>query len=296
MVTQASSAPTKQVPPDTLLTSLAMTRPLPTIGAALFVDDLETLAPWLIEGQRDVEIQDFIFPERLDGDWQMQVDRARTLLEGHTGRLGIHGPFMGFSIATPDPAIRAAVKQRLRQGLDIAVALGATQMVVHSPYTTWSYNNLDKDFGARTRMTEYCHLTMGDAVRQAEDHGITLVIENIEDKDPMDRLHLANSFETDAVAVSIDTGHAHYAHGTTGARPVDYFVTAAGDRLAHVHVQDADGYADRHWRPGMGTVNWHAVFAALATLPQSPHLVLELADNSQLRAGADWLIAQGLAR
>jgi sugar phosphate isomerase/epimerase len=272
-----------------------MSRPLPTIGAALFVDDLETLAPWLIEGQRDIEIQDFIFLDRLD-DCQPYIDRARALLAGHEGRLGIHGPFWGWSIATQDPDVRAVVKKRLRQGLDAATALGATQMVVHSPYTTWGYNNLDKDPGARERTIEYCHAAMADAVKQAEDSGITIVIENIEDKDPLDRLRLADSFGSPAVAVSIDTGHAHYAHGTTGAPPVDYYVRAAGERLAHVHIQDADGYADRHWRPGFGTVNWHAVFAALADLPQAPHLVLELADNSQIRAGADWLIAQGLAR
>ena len=273
-----------------------MNRPLPLIGAALYIHDLEELAPWLIEGHRDVEIQDFFMVELLEGDWQAAVDHARRLLDGHTGRKGIHGPFWGWSVATPDPDVRAVVQKRLRQGLDACAALGATQMVVHSPYTTWNYNNLDKDFGARTRMIEYCHASMGDAVRQAEDHGITLVLENIEDKDPVDRLHLANSFNSPAVAVSIDTGHAHYAHGTTGAPPVDYYVLAAGERLAHVHVQDADGYADRHWAPGKGTVNWNAVFAALATLPQEPHLVLELADNSQLRQGADWLIAQGLAR
>jgi sugar phosphate isomerase/epimerase len=273
-----------------------MSRDLPLIGAALFVKDLEALAPWLIEGQRDIEVQDFFSAEVLEGDWKGLVAETRRLLDGHTGRIGIHGPFWGFSVATPDPDVRDVVRKRLRQGLDACVALGGTHMVVHSPYTTWDYNNLDKDFGARTRVIEYSHAAMADAVRQAEDHGITLVIENIEDIDPLDRVHLARSFDSSAVAVSIDTGHAHYAHGSNGAPPVDYYVLAAGETLQHVHIQDADGYADRHWVPGEGTVRWHSVFAALATLPQSPRLVLELADNARLRDGANWLIAQGLAR
>lgn len=291
----ASSRPVTPLCQLTCL-ELAMPRPLPLIGAALYIEDLDHLAPWLIADQRDIEIQDFYRLELLAGDWQGAVEQAKKQLDGHTGRKGIHGPFWGWTVATPDPDVREVVKKRLRQGLDACIGLGATQMVVHSPYTTWNYNNLDKDFGARARMIDYSHAAMSDAVKLAEDHGITLVLENIEDKDPMDRLHLANSFNSPAVAVSIDTGHAHYAHGTTGAPPVDYYVLAAGERLQHVHIQDADGYADRHWAPGNGTVNWHAVFAALATLPQSPHLVLELADNRQIRQGADWLIAQGLAR
>jgi len=273
-----------------------MLNDLPTIGAALTVPDLETLAPWIIEGQRDVELQDFIAIEMLDGDWHPVVRRALDLLDGHEGRLGIHGPFWGFSIDCPDPEIRAVIQRRLDQGLDICAALGATHMVVHSPFSTWDYNNLDKDGISRERQIVNVHLTLNAAVRRAESLGVTLVIENIEDKNPLDRVALARSFNSRAVAVSIDTGHAHYAHGTTGAPPVDYYVRAAGDLLAHVHIQDADGYADRHWPPGEGTINWKSVFRALRESPSNPRLVLELADNTRLREAGDWLIERGLAR
>ena len=36
--------------------------------------------------------------------------------------------------------------------------------------------------------------------------------------------------------------------------------------------------------------------ARSADLTSKPKLVLELADKSRIRSGADWLIAQGLAR
>ncbi|MBP0575799.1 hypothetical protein J8J27_34280, partial [Mycobacterium tuberculosis] len=66
----------------------------------------------------------------------------RPLLDGHAGRLGIHGPFWGFKLDSQDPDIRAVVTRRLLQGVAAAEALGATQMVIHSPFTTWDYNNL----------------------------------------------------------------------------------------------------------------------------------------------------------
>lgn len=273
-----------------------MSTDLPIVGAAMAVSDLETNRDWLIASQRDLELQDFIEPALLEGDWRSRVDQARALLDGYAGRLGIHGPFWNLPLDAQDPLIRDAVRRRLWQGLDACEALGATHMVVHSPYTTWDHNNLDKDPGARDHLIEMCHWTMGDALRRAEGVGVTLVIENIEDKDPAARVALARALNSPAVAVSVDTGHAHYAHGATGAPPVDYYLLAAGDHLAHVHLQDADGYADRHWVPGEGTIRWASVFAAIRHVGTNPRLILELRDSSRIQEAAGWLAAQGLVR
>ena len=114
----------------------------------------------------------------MNGDWRSQADAARRLLEGYTGRLGIHGPFWGFSIATKDPDVRNVVRQRLEQGLDVCEALGATQMVIHSPYTTWDYNNLANVSGSTALLAECVHDCIASAVRRAESQGVVLVMEN----------------------------------------------------------------------------------------------------------------------
>ena len=268
---------------------------LPVLGAAMTLDDLEIHRDWLFEKQRDLELQSFVEASVLNGDWAPLAARARKLLDGHEGRLGIHGPFWGFTIASQDPDIRDVVSKRLVQGIEVCAAIGATQMVVHSPYSTWSYNNLDNNRGEREKIIEYCHLTLRDAVRRAEDIGCTMVLENIEDKDPHIRVALADSFNSPAVAVSIDTGHAYYAHGSTGAPPVDYYVHAAGNRLQHVHLQDADGYADRHWSLGEGTIQWRSVFAALAKLESNPRLIIEIKDKSKIPASAAYIASLGIA-
>ncbi|MEP4032241.1 sugar phosphate isomerase/epimerase family protein [Roseibium polysiphoniae] len=269
---------------------------LPILGAALNLNSFETLRDLMLEKPRDLELQDFVDATVLNGDWASVVERAKTVLDGHEGRLGIHGPFWGFTVNTMDPDVREIVKRRLAQGLDVCEALGATHMVVHSPFSTWDYNNLDNCDGGRDRMVELCHLSMADAVKRAEDIGCELVIENIEDKDPHDRVKLADSFNSKAVAVSIDTGHAHYAHGSTGAPPVDYYVKAAGNRLRHIHLQDADGYADRHWTLGEGTILWPSVFAALGKLDSQPRLITELRDHSGLPASIANMKAMGLGQ
>lgn len=269
---------------------------LPVIGAALTLSGLRRHRDWIMEKQRDLEVQDFWPGDVLNGDWKPLADEVKKELDGYTGRLGIHGPFYGFNIASRDPDVRAVVLKRMHQGLDVCAHLGATQMVIHSPYSTWDYNNLDDNPGARQLTVELAHASIGDAVRRAADMGVVMVLENIEDKDAHARVELARSFESEFVRVSIDTGHANYAHGSTGGPPVDYFVHAAGDMLHHVHLQDTDGFADRHWNPGEGNIRWHAVFRALAPLASNPRLVLEVRNKDTLRAGADHLIGLGLAQ
>jgi len=84
--------------------------------------------------------------------------------------------------------------------------------------------------------------TLAPVLIRAEDMGVTFVLENIEDIEPADRARLCAALDWQALALSVDTGHAHYAHGSTGGPPVDYFIRDAGTKLAHVHLQDADGF------------------------------------------------------
>ena len=271
---------------------------LPLLGAALPIAALETMQDFILDENRDLELQDFFDADLLNGDWKPVADRANALLSGHTGRLGIHGPFWGLSIASADPDMRSLNTRKFLQGLEVCDYLGATQMVIHSPYSTWDFNNLDnfRDRSAYDRVLECCHLTMDPVVRRAEEIGVTMVVENIEDKDPDIRRILADSFNSPAMAVSIDTGHAHYAHGSTGAPPVDYYVRRAGNRLEHIHLQDADGHADRHWTIGEGTICWPAVFRALGEFSSNPRLILELRDKAGILPSVEYLNRLGLAR
>ncbi len=62
--------------------------------------------------------------------------------------------------------------------------------------------------------------------------------------------------------------------------------------LEHIHLQDADGYADRHVG---GNVGCHAGFRAPGELANKPRLVLELRDNVGIPASMCMLEAAELA-
>ncbi|MGF1658219.1 MAG: sugar phosphate isomerase/epimerase family protein [Rubrimonas sp.] len=269
---------------------------LPVLGAAVTCASLEGLRNWLFDAERDVELQDFHMPELLDGDWRSVAAREAELLSGHRGRIGIHGPFWSLPLDSFDPEIAAVCRRRLLTGLDVCAAVGADQMVIHSPFSTWDSFNLRNYDNGRDGQIARVLENLRPVVARAEDQGVTLVVENIEDREPEARVELARAFESKAVRLSVDTGHAHYAHGATGAPPVDYFISAAGALLEHVHLQDADGYADRHWVPGEGTILWPSIFAALRRTGAAPRLILELRDHSRIVEGAERLAAMGLAR
>ncbi|WP_375258411.1 sugar phosphate isomerase/epimerase family protein, partial [Citreimonas sp.] len=198
-------------------------------------------------------------------------------------------------IDNKDAELRPLITARFLKALEAADRIGARQMVLHSPYTPWYRNNLLASPGyAEDKLARIQEILL-PVVRAAETLGVTLVIENIQDVDPATRRGMVDSFGSDAIALSIDTGHAHLARRMSGAPPVDYFVRDAGDRLAHVHLQDVDGHADRHWPPGEGEIEWPAVFRALADSTAHPHLVLELRDDAAIPSAFDHLKGLGLA-
>ncbi|MEL6451881.1 MAG: TIM barrel protein [Pseudomonadota bacterium] len=265
------------------------------IGACLKIAELPAHRDWLFDAARDIEIQDFMTQAALTTDRADLIAAAKAALDGHTGRRGIHGPFEGLDIDNKDPELRPLITARFLAAVDAAAAIGAAQMVMHSPFTAWYQNNIHSWPGYADTKLARIHEVMAPVVKRAEDTGVTLVMENIQDVDPATRRAMVDSFGSDALALSIDTGHAHLARCMSGAPPVDYFVRDAGAQLAHVHIQDVDGHADRHWAPGEGVIEWPAVFRALADCPSAPHLVLELRDKADIPKGFAHLAQLGLA-
>ena len=249
------------------------------IGACLNSDEIVTFRDWLFDHGRDIELQDFMSFDALTSEFEERVAAAKTALKGHEARVGIHGPFEGLEIDNKDAELRPLITARFIKALEAADRVGARQMVLHSPYTRWYENNVFSYPGYPENKLARIHEVLFPVVREAEKLGITLVIENIQDVRPETRRAMVDSFGSKAIALSTDTGHAQLARRMSGAPPVEDFVRDAGNQLAHVHLQDVDGYADRHWAPGEGEIEWTAVFRALGECRNAPHLVLELLDK-----------------
>ncbi len=268
---------------------------LPVIGAQLSVLDLAAHRDWLAEKNRDLELPEFSMADILRAPGPF-IDMARKALDGWHGRLGIHGPYAGFELDVSDREIRALVQARLLAALDVCAALGAVQMVIHSPHDLWDAGNLDNTPRARKANIDAILQTLAPVLARAESQGVVLALENVKDSDPALRGAVVAAANSPALKLSVDTGHAFWAHRVAGAPPVAEFLRAAGEDLAHVHLQDSDGLADRHWPLGEGEEDWVAVFQALGEVACQPHLIVELRDFSRVRDSVAHLARLGLGQ
>ena len=182
---------------------------LPRLGAAFYLREytgIDGLEAFVRDHDRDVEIRDFTEIGALGGNvWPDIADRARQLLAGHAGRVGLHGPFWGFTLDMPDPDIRRIAQDRIAAALSALIRIlggkGGGHMVLHSPYTTWHGFNRWTNQCDAAGIAERTHATLAPAVRMAENHGIEIVLENCEDRDPAERVALAASFNSPALRV-----------------------------------------------------------------------------------------------
>lgn len=270
---------------------------LPLLGTAVTLDSFPVMRDWICGPARAIEIQDFCEPGILERDHGDMIAAWLWLLDGHTGPRSIHGPFVGLDIASPDAEIRAVVQKRLLQGLGVAEALGADMMVIHSPFRHWHQLNRINYTNVYPSLMACSAECLAPVLARATETGCMLVLENCDDTDPDARVDLVRQVAHPLLKVSIDTGHADICHGRYDAPHVVDFIAAAAGHLAHVHLQDVDGYADRHWHPGDGRIAWRPVFDAFAALPDAPRLTLEVrADHARLPATVARLEALGLAR
>lgn len=268
---------------------------LPVVGAQFSALLLQKHRDWLFEKNRDLELPEYAMADILRAPERV-IEMARKRLNGWHGRLGVHGPFSGFELDTTDKDVRAVVQARLDACLDACAGLGAVQMVVHSPFDGWDADNFEGHPRALQKRVGAMLDTMGPALRRAEDQGVTLVLENIKDTDPAIRAAVVEAADSPALRLSVDTGHANWAHCACGSPSPAGFVAAAGEALGHVHLQDTDGTRDCHWPLGEGNIDFTAVFAELGRLDARPHLIVELNDFSKVPQSVAHLEELGLAQ
>ncbi|TVR68293.1 MAG: sugar phosphate isomerase/epimerase [Sphaerobacteraceae bacterium] len=251
----------------------------PTVGVALNAERLKEYRDWVLDSQRDLEIQDSANPFVLGNGWKDVAKEVNQLLDGHTGRLGIHAPFVDLTIGAVDPLIRSSVVERLTQGLEFGAAIDATHMVIHSPVRFLGANPFEpsKPILGSGSEVDAVKATLDAILPRAEQLGCMLVVENIFDRNPTRLRDVVTSFDSDFVRMSIDIGHAYVMSKLGGASP-EQWVREAGPLLAHLHLQDSDGDEDRHWTPGVGTMQWHALFEALNEQGGDPRLIIETRD------------------
>ncbi len=274
------------------LTPAPQTTP-PVIGASLSIAELPLHLNWLVANQRDLELWDPARPDFLVNGWRNAAAKTRLLLAGYPGRISIHGPYQSLTLFAHDPLIAAVVADRLRCALYFAAEIGATQIVIHSPFTTFGSPYIT--YGNPEQKQQELNLAMtvlGQLLPFAQEIGCAFVIENIYDTNPELLLELVAGFHSPGVRMSLDVGHAFITQ-QMGGPPPDHWIRAAAPFLAHVHLHDTDGQADRHWPVGHGNIKWRGIFAELGRMNNLPRLILEMKQTGDIERSTEWLKQKG---
>jgi len=168
--------------------------------------------------------------------------------------LHTHLPFLDIDLGTPRDLVRDASLDELRACIRTAADLGAGKAVVHPS------SHVDPPEGDPDVVVPRILDAMRDLDAYAADRGVELCAENmpggyftVDSLDPL--------FEETDVSVTFDTGHAR----AVGFDEHEMAAVLAerGDRVSHVHVNDARVDADEHVPTGSGTTDFATALAPL---------------------------------
>ena len=187
----------------------------------------------------------------------------------------VHGAFIDVNPASGDPDFRELSRKRCRESCEIAVALGADSLILHSsafPFLRGAY----LENWAACCAAFYEELTAQYPVR--------IYIENAQDLDPQPLRKLMEAVQSDRIGVCLDVGHAHYS-GT----PLDQWFEQLGKWIGYLHLSDNMGTFDDHLPLGQGTVDWELVNRNWKALGKEIPFTLETGDLESTQASVRFL-------
>lgn len=249
---------------------------------------LEPAVEWAIEHK--VPFIDLCLdqtPELLERS-SPRLGKARKQLEKNGIKLGLH-TLSAVNIAETSPFVTSAADAYLAAYLDAAKKLGAGWIVVHGGYHFGS----DK----RVRM-DAAVARIARAAKAAEKKKLKLLLENLNpEPDQAEVRYLCNDLEecryyferldSPALGWSFTVNHAHI-------RPnrIDAFMAGLDmRRCGEVRLADCRGTHEEHLRPGEGTIDFAAMFAAIEASGYRGHYMQAFGSLDDMLIGRAMLAA-----
>lgn len=198
-------------------------------------------------------------PELLQKD-SPRMKKARAQLDKAGIRLGLH-TLSAVNIAETSPFVAGAADEYLAAYIDAAGRLGAGWIVVHGGYHFGSDKRPRMD-AAVARIARACTI--------AERKRVRLLLENLNPEPAQAEVHyLCNDLEecryyferldSPALGWSFTVNHAHLQPNR-----IDQFMSGLDmKRCGEVRLADCRGTHEEHLRPGEGTIDFPAMFAAI---------------------------------
>ena len=255
------------------------------VSTYLFVK--ERLHPGILDGLMRSGVQTIeIFAARQHVDYANRKAHVKEIADWFHGSgmtlNSVHSPLYAdyewgragappVNIASIDRATRVEAMDEIKRALEIAEQIPFRFLVQHLGTPNESFS--EKKFEAA--MTSIEHLRAF-----AKPLGVQILLENIPNElsEPDRLVELIRGAHFDDVGVCFDCGHAHMMSSVLQS----FEILKPYIRSTHVH--DNDKLKDSHLWPGQGSINWKEAMELLRSAPQTPPLLLELAEDEKVNS------------
>jgi sugar phosphate isomerase/epimerase len=225
------------------------------------------------------EIQEFCFPQLMDGDWKKRLAEYQRILSGFRGGLSLHNAFMTAMNVSGDPAYVELTRRRYDFHFMIAAELGAKIIVSHFNWLPF-YRDV-----ALTKWQEEQAKFWDHYVNMAEKQGLLLVTENIYEPRPEILKPVFDRINSERFKFIFDIGHANIISEV----PIEEWVAAFGRDLVYMHAHNNYGNYDQHNSVRKGTINFDYTFKLFEKYEIAPIISTEVFEKAGMIESIDYL-------
>jgi sugar phosphate isomerase/epimerase len=166
----------------------------------------------------------------------------------------VHLPFVDVEIGSPRAPVRQGSLSEQRACIETAAEMGAEKAVLHAGTSArppeWDLESVAPNLLSAIRELD----------QFAAERGVEICVENLPGV-PFTIHHFDRVFADTEASMTLDTGHARV--DGLDAEDMADFLDDHGDRISHVHVNDAREDADEHVPTGSGTTDFDTALAPL---------------------------------
>jgi sugar phosphate isomerase/epimerase len=201
--------------------------------------------------------------------WEEKIKQHKRIIENFSGRISIHGPFVGIRQTHRDYLLKEAVKKRMQLTYEMAKELKPEIMVFHSGIKSdikkWELENF---------WLEETTIFWKEEIKKYGKEGIKIVIENLIEESPDILIKLCDAVNSDSFALCLDTGHMNVFSELSPSE----WVQKMDKRLKYIHLHDNNSESDEHLPVGKGNIDFDSFFHSIKNRENDIIIALEL-DN-----------------
>ena len=154
----------------------------------------------------------------------------------------VHAPYMDLSPGAVDADVRRLTEEKLKEAVDLSLALGAEGVVCHGGYDKWRFDGRE-DWWLENSLETW------SAVLKGAGDDLPVIIENIFEETPSTLIALFDHFKERNLWFCFDTGH----FNLFTAVSLEDWLGPLKKRLKEFHIHDNHGRNDEHLPVGQGT-------------------------------------------